>query len=341
MSSSSAWSLLLNLTPQGTTMSRDEESKDPYNHSKNPLVYPINVTSARTSTLDMARRHFSASIPHKDHNNATNAESSDNSINSTKNHTNDIPDSGGDMRTRRDRIVMASQLGAKRGKAMAKQGAITTYQKVKQYGPVFVVTYGSLYLITLSSIYVGVDSGTIDPVTMFSYISSITTGAHDALGGGGDIMGGAAGESAEGGMEESKTTAHMVIEYLQHYSLTRPVVPFLEKNPHFANLGVAWVATKFTEPIRLVVAMAIVPKLADYFGYKPQTVENNPDDKDHEHATTPNETVMNGNIDARSSNHQPSEPQSVGEASPLLQATDVEGSGKALPPGTNESKQTQ
>jgi hypothetical protein len=316
-SSSSAWSSLLQLTPKGIPFSRDEESKDSYkyyNNNNNHQAYQRTATGASRSTLDNTKRYFSASIPHKDHNNSANTSTS----------TTHKPDGGGgDMRTRRDRIVMASQLGAKRGKAMAKQGAITTYQKLKQYGPVFVLTYGSLYLITLSSIYVGVDSGTIDPVTMFSYINSITTGAHDALGG--DMMGGT-GESVEDGMAESKTTAHMVIEYLQHYSFTRPVVPFLEKNPHFANLGVAWVATKFTEPVRLVVTMAVVPKLANYLGYKPHTVENNPDGKDHDPITT-NETIMKDNVDASPSHDQPNEMQSAGDASALAQkslATDVE-----------------
>lgn len=280
---------MLHLAPQGTACAHDEESKDPFKYYNNPRLYQRNATNASARTLGITNRYFSASIPHKDHNNDATTKNS----NATTNHTDDTPDSS-DVLTRRERIVMASQLGAERGKAMAKQGAITTYQKVKQYGPVFVVTYGSLYLITLSSIYVGVDSGTIDPVTMFSYINSITTGAHDALGG--DMMG-SAGESAEDGMEVSKTTAHMVIEYLQHYSITRPVVPFLEKNPHFANLGVAWVATKFTEPIRLVVTMGIVPRLADYFGYKPQTLENNQDGKDHD-LVTKNETIMKDNVES-------------------------------------------
>ena len=152
---------------------------------------------------------------------------------------------------------------------MAKRGAKSTYQALKQYGPVFIGTYASLYLVTITSIYAGVDSGMIDPTTLFSYISNMTVSSTPDAGGAAVDAGADAAVAATVAhdMAESKSTAELVISYLDHYSLTKPVVPFLEKNPHFANLGVAWVATKFTEPIRLVVSMAIVPKLADYLGY--------------------------------------------------------------------------
>jgi hypothetical protein len=141
-------------------------------------------------------------------------------------------------------------------RGLAKAGAKSSYETLKQYGPVFIGTYASIYIVTLCSVYIGVDSGTVDPVTLFSYLQE--------------------GE----GIQESKSTADLVISYLQTYSWTRPAVPFLERNPHFANLGVAWVATKLTEPIRLVVTMGIVPKLADYLGYLPpvKTTEQEGDD---------------------------------------------------------------
>jgi hypothetical protein len=143
--------------------------------------------------------------------------------------------------------------GAKRGAKIARKGAMTSYEKLKQYGPVFVGTYFTLYMATLGGLYAGVDSGLIDPVKLMGYISSGTDST---------------------AMEESKTTAQLIIDYLQHYTLTRPAVPFLEKNPHFANLGVAWVATKFTEPVRLVVAMVVVPRLANYLGFIPPGLED-------------------------------------------------------------------
>ena len=208
------------------------------------------------TTLGIQSRSFSVISHNKDDSNKTNSDDSDNKDDATpKNLRERTVDRARDMS---ERARQASRTGARRGSAMAKQGAKTTYQKLKQYGPVFVGTYASMYLVTLGTIYAGVDSGIIDPVTLFSHISNIAEHVGSAVSGAEE-------------MAESKSTAEIVISYLDHYSWTKPVVPFLEKNPHFANLGVAWVATKFTEPIRLVVTMGIVPKLADYLGYVPHT----------------------------------------------------------------------
>jgi hypothetical protein len=144
-----------------------------------------------------------------------------------------------------------------RGTKLAKQGAKTGYAMLKQYGPVFVGFYFTLYVTTLGSLFAGVDSGLIDPVTIFAHVK-------------GD------------GVAESKSTAEFVMDYLSHYTWTRPAVPFLEQNPHFANLAVAWVLTKFTEPPRLLVSMAVVPRLADYLGFVPHPVEETEESPDHE-----------------------------------------------------------
>ena len=222
-------------------------------------------------TMHLQSRSFSV----VSHNDKDNNDNNDNS-NNPKNMRERAVDSA---RTMSERARQASRTGARRGSAMAKQGAKTTYQKLKQYGPVFVGTYASLYLVTLGSIYGGVDSGFIDPVTLFSHISNIA--GH---------VGSTVSEAEE--MAESKSTADVVISYLDHYAWTRPAVPFLEKNPHFANLGVAWVATKFTEPIRLVVTMGIVPKLADYLGYVPHTAP--PEEEEPEI----HDSMASDNIDA-------------------------------------------
>jgi hypothetical protein len=65
----------------------------------------------------------------------------------------------------------------------------------------------------------------------------------------------------------------------------------VEENPHFANLGVAWVANKFTEPARLVFTMAIVPKLARHFGFvkviedEDENIVNNKSETNHNDET--------------------------------------------------------
>mmetsp|Transcript_40463 Transcript_40463/g.80464 ORF Transcript_40463/g.80464 Transcript_40463/m.80464 type:complete len:114 (-) Transcript_40463:174-515(-) len=77
---------------------------------------------------------------------------------------------------------------------------------------------------------------------------------------------------------DAKSTVQVVTEFMDHYSWTRPYVPIVENNPEVANLGVAWIAVKFTEPIRFGVTVAIVPRLARYLGYAPpkETHESEP-----------------------------------------------------------------
>jgi len=137
--------------------------------------------------------------------------------------------------------------GKEKGKELAKRGAESSYEMLLRYGPVFVGFYASLYCVTFGSLYIGIDSGLLDPATLMGYLSSESEG-----------------------MEESRTTAQLVVDYLNHYSWTKPAVPILEKNPHFANLAVTWVTTKLTEPIRLVVTVAVVPRLAAYLGFVPK-----------------------------------------------------------------------
>jgi len=118
----------------------------------------------------------------------------------------------------------------------------------RQYGPVFVGAYGTLYLATLGSIYGGIQSGALDPVVLMDWI-----------------------HPPEG--ESAASTVHVVVEWMEHYSFTKPYAPVVEKHPYVANLAVAWIATKFTEPIRFGVTLAITPRVARYFGYATPTEE--------------------------------------------------------------------
>jgi len=127
-----------------------------------------------------------------------------------------------------------------------------SYQILKQYGPVFIGTNITLAMTTLGCFYGGISSGIIDPLIIMDYLINTTTSN-------GDIM------------EECGriTTAQVMIEYFNQYSwaVKSGVVPMLEKNPHFANLAVACVATSFTKPMRYLVCLAIVPRLAKYLGF--------------------------------------------------------------------------
>eukprot|EP00339_Tiarina_fusa_P029571 CAMPEP_0117081570 /NCGR_PEP_ID=MMETSP0472-20121206/57473_1 /TAXON_ID=693140 ORGANISM="Tiarina fusus, Strain LIS" /NCGR_SAMPLE_ID=MMETSP0472 /ASSEMBLY_ACC=CAM_ASM_000603 /LENGTH=239 /DNA_ID=CAMNT_0004809517 /DNA_START=131 /DNA_END=850 /DNA_ORIENTATION=+ len=120
--------------------------------------------------------------------------------------------------------------------AMANAGELA-----KRYGPVFVGTYFSIYFGTLGLLFAGIETGALDPAYVLSWVSE------DA--------------------NEAKSTVQIITDFLEHYTLTKPMAPFVERNPGVANLAVAWIATKFTEPIRLVLAAAVVPKVARTLGY--------------------------------------------------------------------------
>jgi len=127
---------------------------------------------------------------------------------------------------------------------------------LNRYGYVFVPTYASVYVATLASLYMGIDSGWIDP-TIF-----LNEGE----------------QAAEAVLEDEEDSivatpaelAKIVIKFLDGYSHLRPFIPKIENNPSLVNLGVAWIGTKFTEPLRLIVTVSIVPSIARSLGYAPK-----------------------------------------------------------------------
>lgn len=123
----------------------------------------------------------------------------------------------------------------------ASKGAKSAREMFRTYGPVFVGTYLTVYAATLGSLFLGIESGALDPGFVLSQVSSNS--------------------------EEAKSTVQVIIEVMDHYPWTRPAVPVLEKNPELANFGVAWVATKFTEPLRLAITFPIVPRVARAVGW--------------------------------------------------------------------------
>jgi len=130
----------------------------------------------------------------------------------------------------------------------ARTGAKSFGNMLRLYGPVFVGTYGAVYFGTLGFLFTCVESGVLDPVTLF-----------DWLGHGG-------AESAG----ETKSTVDYVVQFMENHALTKPYAHIIEKKPEVANLAVAWIAVKFTEPVRLAVSMAVTPRVARYFGFSPR-----------------------------------------------------------------------
>lgn len=134
------------------------------------------------------------------------------------------------------------------GRKAARKGARSATEMIQRYGPVFIGTYLGIYVTTLGTLYIGVESGVLDPAYIMSWV-------------------------AEEG-ETSKSTVQFVTEFLEHYSWTKQYAPMVEKHPGGANLGVAWIATKLTEPLRLGASALVVPRIARYFGYVVDEVED-------------------------------------------------------------------
>lgn len=135
-------------------------------------------------------------------------------------------------------------------RSSAKAGAKSVAGMVRQYGPVFIGTYLAVYGATLGSLFLGVESGVLDPVGLFSML-------------------GHAGEGAG----ETKNTVQLVVDFMENHAFTKPYAHIIEKNPSFANLAVAWIAVKFTEPVRLALSITITPRVARTFGFKTKALE--------------------------------------------------------------------
>lgn len=131
------------------------------------------------------------------------------------------------------------------GRQVATKGAHSLRGMIQKYGPVFLGTYMAVYFTTLGTLFAGVESGILDPAYVLSWVTEDP-------------------DSLENG---TKTTAALVAEFMDHYAWTRPYKSYVETQPALANLGVAWIAVKFTEPIRFGTTVAIVPRLSRYLGY--------------------------------------------------------------------------
>mmetsp|Transcript_20216 Transcript_20216/g.43688 ORF Transcript_20216/g.43688 Transcript_20216/m.43688 type:complete len:350 (+) Transcript_20216:141-1190(+) len=134
--------------------------------------------------------------------------------------------------------------------ASMKSGAKSFSGMMQKYGPVFFGVHLSVYFATLAAIFAGVDSGLLDPVHLMSMMGSATDGS-----------------------AETKDTVDYVVDWLNNHSWSQGMAPFVERNPHFASLAVAWIAVKFTEPIRLPVSIFLTPRVANYIEIGRRTVE--------------------------------------------------------------------
>lgn len=94
--------------------------------------------------------------------------------------------------------------------------------------------------------------------------------------------------------EEIVSAIDMIAKYMKLYSWTEPYAELVKQNPHSSNLAIAWVATKLTEPVRIGVTFAIVPRISKLMGRKVKDKDGVGEDNDTlNDAVKDNDTTIN------------------------------------------------
>ena len=138
---------------------------------------------------------------------------------------------------------------SQKAKQVAKTSVTSMRGIIKKYGWTFIGTYLGVYFATLGTLFVSIDSGLIDPMT----ITSIELPWHSS---------GGAEESMSADKDDFDSGVEFISSYMKKFPWTAPYADIALKNPHMTNLALAWIAVKFTEPIRLPLSLGIVRKIA-------------------------------------------------------------------------------
>lgn len=137
---------------------------------------------------------------------------------------------------------------------------------LRQYGKVFIATYFTVYVSTIVGLFMSVQSGQIDAMYMISLLTGTSSPSEP---------GGVADPET---IQEAASAMKDLVELLESYTITRPVAPLVEEYPWTANFAIAWIATKFTEPIRFGATVVLTPPIARFLGYRPTSVRKGPID---------------------------------------------------------------
>jgi len=78
---------------------------------------------------------------------------------------------------------------------------------------------------------------------------------------------GAEEELAAAEEKEFRGSVDMVAGWLDRYKWTEGLAELVRVNPRVGNLAIAWVGTKVTEPVRVMVTMMVVKRLRRYLGW--------------------------------------------------------------------------
>jgi len=119
-----------------------------------------------------------------------------------------------------------TQVGHKETSSTVKDGFKTLWKK---YGYVAIGTYLSIYVVTLSSIFLSLD---------FDLFNAGTFGF------------------------DPNAAVFKVCDLFETVTGSKALPAYIKENPRVGTFAIAWVMTKFTEPIRFGVTLAIVPKIS-------------------------------------------------------------------------------
>ncbi|CAM9621990.1 unnamed protein product [Heterosigma akashiwo] len=110
----------------------------------------------------------------------------------------------------------------------------------KQYGVVATATWFGTYFITLGSFYAGFSSGLLDSKSWV-------------------------GESSD--KENNESNSFKFLDWFERFETLKPLVQQVKQSPRVQTFLLAWVATKFTEPVRMVIVVGVTPRIARALGY--------------------------------------------------------------------------
>ena len=192
---------------------------------------------------------------------------SSSSSNNSNNKFNDIPDIDEKDNNNNHIVTVKSSQTKLTDRKPNKQ---SFRSMLRQYGPIFIGTYGVVYVSTVFGLFMGIQSGILDATSIMDYLSGTASSTADAAGGGG----GGVDVDPDNTIQSAASTMTYMVEFLEYYSWTKPLAPIVQENPWTANFGIAWIMTKFTEPIRLGLAVAVTPSIAKQIGYG-RTAQNN------------------------------------------------------------------
>lgn len=153
--------------------------------------------------------------------------------------------------TRKQQIQNAAHQGQK----AVKKGAHSIKDLIAKHGLSFVGTYFTLWLTIYGAVFGALDSGLIDPMTLMNIELPWHSGAE-------------ASEQDAADAEEIHSAIDYVASKMKNFKLTEPYADYVKDNPRISNLAIAFIATKLTEPVRIGVTLAIVPKVSRMRGIK-------------------------------------------------------------------------